>query len=363
MQRLNVAIVGCGWVAGTQMRQGFRALPDLFDVVACCDIIPERASAFAVAHGIGRVRTDLADILAMTDVDVVSICTPPTQHHPMALAVLGAGRHAICEKPLTASLALLEEIRAAEAASRGRLMPIFQYRFGQGIWNVRQAIRSGVLGRAYVASAETAWRRGAEYYQVPWRGKFATELGGVLLTQSIHIHDLLLWLMGPVAAVSAFRTTRVNPIEVEDCAVASLRLADGSLASLTATLGSLRPVTRLRCCFENAVIERVACDEEAIRPGDEPWTVTPRDKASGREIAAVMQTAPRVRPGFAGQFEAFHRALADDLPFPVTLDDARRSLELITAMFRAQETGCVVELPIGPDSPGYHGWLPARNGR
>ena len=359
MERLNVAIVGCGWVAGTQMKEGFRVLPELFDVVACCDNIAERASAFAGSHGIARAATELAEILAMPDIDVVSICTPPMLHHPMALAVLGAGKHAICEKPLTSSIALVADIREAEASSSGRIMPIFQYRFGQGIWKVRHLIQSGLLGRAYVSSAETAWRRGPEYYQVPWRGKFATELGGVLLTQSIHIHDLLLWLMGPAAAVSAFKTTRVNRIEVEDCAVASLQLRDGSLASLTATLGSIRPTTRLRLCFENAVIERLAYDASAIKPGDEPWTVTPRDDAIGREISDVTLSTPRIKAGFAGQFEMFHRALMDGAPFPVTLDDARCSLELITAMFRAQETGCVINLPISPDTPGYSGWTPS----
>ncbi len=361
MQRLKVAVVGCGWVAGTQVREGFGALPDRFDVAACCDSVAERAQAFAAEHGIARWTRAIEDIIALPEIDVVSICTPPMLHHAMAVAALAAGKHVICEKPFTSSLALLDDIRAAEAASRGRIMPIFQYRFGQGIWNVRHLIRSGLLGKLYVASAETAWRRGPDYYRVPWRGKFASELGGVLLTQSIHIHDLLLWLAGPVAAVSAFKATRVNPVEVEDCAVASLQLADGSLASLTATLGSVRPATRLRLCFEHAVIERLAYDADAIRPGQDPWTVTPRDAALAGQFAAVMRGATQVGSGFAGQFALFHEALMEGRAFPVTLDDARIALELITAIFRAQETGAVVHLPIGATSPGYHGWLsPAR---
>ncbi|MBU6497134.1 MAG: Gfo/Idh/MocA family oxidoreductase [Rhodospirillales bacterium] len=359
MQPLKVAIIGCGWVAGTQAREGFGALANLFELVACCDSVAERAQAFAAEHGIPHWKTDLDAVLAMPDIDVVSICTPPMLHHAMAISVLAAGKHAICEKPFTSSLALLDDIRAAEARSRGRIMPIFQYRFGQGIWNIRHLIHSGLLGKLYVSSAETAWRRGPDYYRVPWRGKFASELGGVLLTQSIHIHDLLLWLIGPVRAVSAFKTTRVNPVEVEDCAVASLQLADGSLASLTATLGSVRPATRLRLCFENAVIERMAYDSDAIRPGQEPWTVTPRDESLGAQLAAQMRGASQIGSGFAGQFALFHQALREGLPFPVTLDDARASLELITAIFRAQETGAVVHLPIDAASPGYDGWVPS----
>src|SRR5260370_28250249 len=122
-------------------------------------------------------------------------------------------------------------------------MPIFQYRFGNGIAKVKHAIDKGLAGRAFIAAIETAWRRGPDYYDVAWRGKFASELGGVLLTQSIHMHDLLLHLLGPASAVAGFKTTRVNRVEVEDCAVGSLVMADGSLASLTATLGSARQIT------------------------------------------------------------------------------------------------------------------------
>ena len=69
------------------------------------------------------------------------------------------------------------------------------------------------------------------------RGRLQSELGGVLLTHAIHSHDLLTYLMGPIASVFARTATRVNPVEVEDCAVASLVMQSGALASLAATLG------------------------------------------------------------------------------------------------------------------------------
>lgn len=219
--RMRVAIVGCGWVAGSQIERGFALLADRFVVSACCDPDPAKAAAFASRHGIAAVEPSYADILARTDVDVVSICTPPSLHHPMVMDALASGRHVICEEPFTSSLRLMDGIIEAEARAPGRFMPILQYRFAPGIEKVRHLIRSGLPSRAYVSSVETAWRRDADYYAVPWRGRFATELGGVLVTQSIHIHDLFLWLMGPAASVKAFKATRVNPIEVEDCAVAS----------------------------------------------------------------------------------------------------------------------------------------------
>lgn len=354
--RLRVGIVGCGWVAGSQMERGFDLLRDSFEVVSCCDLDPARAAAFAARHGIARCHVDYDALAADPRIDVVSICTPPSLHHPMVMAALAAGKHAICEKPFTSSLRLMDEIIAAERKSGRRILPIFQYRFQDGIAKVRHLIRSGLPGRAYLSSVETAWLRGPDYYAVPWRGKFATELGGVLLTQSIHIHDLFLWLMGPAAEVKAFKATRVNPIEVEDCAVASLRMADGSLAALAATLGSARPATRIRLCFENMVVERQCHDDEARVPGAEPWTVVARTPELQAEAERIMAGAPLGPVDFAGQFADFHDALATGRDFAVTLEDSRRSLELVTALFHASETGETVALPIGADHPRYGGW-------
>jgi predicted dehydrogenase len=351
-------MIGCGWTAGSQIERGFAELADRFEVVAVCDTQPGQLEAFAIRYGIARREASLEAILAIPEIDVVSICTPPNLHCRQVVAALGAGKLVICEKPFVASLAELDLVEAAEAASPARVMPIFQYRFGNGIAKVKHVIDGGLAGRAFVASVETAWRRGPDYYKVAWRGKYATELGGVLLTQSIHMHDLLYFLIGPAAAVAAFKTTRVNEVEVEDCAVASLSMADGSLASLTATLGSARQITRLRFCFENVTFEKQCEDEAAGRPGDAPWTIIPKSREIGERLTRAMAEIPDRRSGFARQFELFAEAVDTGGAFPVTLADARRSLELITALFHADETGSVVRLPIEADHEKYRGWTP-----
>jgi predicted dehydrogenase len=354
--RWRVGIVGCGWVAGSQMERGFAHLRERFEVAACCDADLSRAQGFAKKHRIAAAAADFQALLGDSSIDVLSICTPPSLHHEMVMAGLDAGKHVICEKPFTSSLRLMDEIIAAESLSDRRVMPIFQYRFADGIAKIRHLLRSGLGGRAYLSSVETAWLRGADYYAVPWRGRFETELGGVLLTQSIHVHDLFLWLMGAAAEVKGFKTTRVNPIEVEDCAIASLRMADGSLAALAATLGSARPATRIRLCFENFVVERQCYDEDAPKPGAEPWTVVARTPELQAEADRIMADAPLGPTDFAGQFHDFALALDKDRAFAVTLQDARRSLELITALFHAAETGETVTLPIGENHCRYNGW-------
>ena len=283
MKRLNIAIVGCGWVADWHVRDGLALLPDLFNLSICCDADDKRMKEFADRYAIPNQIKSFDDVLKRPDVDVVAICTPPGLHYDMVKAALAAGKNVVCEKPFTSSLKLVDAIVALEKQSAARVMPIFQYRFGDGIAKVRHVIQSGLAGKHYVTSIDTAKTRGPDYYAVAWRGKFATELGGVLVTQAIHIHDLAFWLLGSAAAVSAFKTTRVNPIEVEDCAVASVLMADGSLVSLSATLGSARQVTRMRLCFENVTFERIGYDGDSSRPGDDPWVVIPKNSADRRK--------------------------------------------------------------------------------
>lgn len=359
MKRRGIAILGCGWTAGSQVENGFARLPERFALVACADLDRAKAEAFATRHGFARSAGSLDELLGLPEVEVVSICTPPAHHFDAVTQVLAAGRDVICEKPFVASLDQWARVRDAETAARGRVMPIFQYRFGDGIARIRRAIEAGLAGRGYVHSIETAWKRGADYYATPWRGKFATELGGVLLTQSIHMHDLLYFLVGPASRVAAFKATRVNPIEVEDCAVASLSMRDGSLASLTATLGSALQTTRLRLCFEHGTFERIETEDRVGRIADDPWTVIPAATPAGERLAEACRpdgAAPGQR-GFARQFELFAEALDTGGPFPVTLDDARNALELITAIFQSAETGVVEALPITPDHPRWSGWI------
>jgi predicted dehydrogenase len=356
MKRLKVALVGCGGAGGLHCEQGFAALPDRFEFAIACDKDQSRREGFARRYDIPRVAATFDEVLAEADIDVVSICTLPSAHFEQIAKALNAGKHVICEKPLVASLAEFDQIATLAGQSRGRLMPIFQYRFGAGVERVKRVIDRGLAGRAYVSSVETSWRRGVDYYEGTWRGRFATELGGVLITQAIHLHDLLFYLIGPARAVTGFKTTRVNPVEVEDCAAGALQMADGSLAAITATLGSMRQISRLRLCFENVTFERESEGDVAYRPGDDPWTFTAKDKETESAIARAMAEPTATRSYFARQFELFADAIASGGPLPVALDDARRALELITAFFHASQTGAIVALPLGADHPGYRGW-------
>lgn len=354
----NVAVVG-GGIGRSHIIEGYVTNPDKYKVLVICDLNPERMNTLADEFKVERRTTSYDEVLAMDDVDIVDICTPPMVHYPQVMAGLKAGKHVVCEKPLVGSLSQVDEVIAAEATAKGTLMPIFQYRYGNGIEQAKAIIDAGIAGKPYVGTVETLWRRGPDYYAVPWRGKWATELGGVLMTHAIHPHDLFMYLMGPIKSLFGRVTTRVNAIEVEDCISASVEMESGALASFTATLGSVDEISRIRIAFENVTFES---DHAPYNPGAALWKILPANDVAKEKIDTLLKDWKDVPSRFQTQMARFHDYLEGKGPLPVTSADSRRALEIVTAFYHSSETRTEVTLPIGPDHPKYRSWLPASHG-
>ena len=348
----RVAIVGAG--IGAQHAEGYAALPDRFEVAAVCDLDAERAAA--VAGPGGRVETDMDAVLDDPTIDLIDICLPPHLHLSACQAALRAGKAVVCEKPLVASLAEADALReAAEEAGRP-VFPVFQYRFGVGTAQMRALMDAGLTGAAYVATLETHWNRPPDYYAVPWRGTWAGERGGALLGHAIHIHDLLPSILGPVASVHAETATRVNDIEVEDCAALAIRMASGALVTSSVTLGAAEDSSRLRLVFEGLTAES---DHAPYAPAARPWSFKARSPREQDEIDAVLATVGDAPVGYVGLFAAIADALDGDPGREVTLEDGIRSLEFVTACYASARGGEPVALPLEADHPMRLGWLPS----
>jgi predicted dehydrogenase len=351
-QKLRIGIVGTG--VGVTHIHSFQNLPGLFEVVAVCDIQEARAQDVAKRFRIPRHTADINELYEMDDLDVIDLCTPSHLHVEQVLATLAADKHVICEKPVAGSLKGVDDLIQAEAASDKRVMPIFQYRFGNGLQRLKFLVEEGITGQAYLTTVETAWRRRPDYYET-WHGRWDTELGGALVTLAVHAHDVLTYILGPAKRVVAHTKTLVNPIATEDTVSASVEMADDSLASLSVTTGSSAQITRHRFCFSNLTAES---NLQPYRNTTDPWTFTGDSPEAEKQIEEALDNFVPLPEGFAGQFYRFYQALQDDTEFPVTLADARASLELITAIYHSAETGQVVELPIGESHPKYANYRP-----
>jgi predicted dehydrogenase len=353
MREYTVAVVGCG--VGKLHLEAWKALPGKFSVRVVCDLNADAARQVAEKFGVPETATDLAQVLRRADIDVVDICTPSGTHAALSTQALAAGKHVVCEKPLAGSLAEADDLIAASSKARGQLMPIFQYRYGNGVRKLRHLMNKGIPGRLYLSTIETLWKRLPAYYDNPWRGRWKTELGGTLTTHAIHAHDLLCWIAGPPRSAFARTATLVNKIEVEDCAAAALTMADGSLATLSVTVGAMSELSRLRFCFEHLTAESSTAP---YSPGSEPWTFIPANDEVAQRIDAALADFEPKKERFAGQFEDFHAALENGAELPITVGDARTSIELLTALYHSAATGTAVDLPLPPDHPRYGGWQP-----
>ena len=212
----------------------------------------EAAEKLGHAHD-ARVFTELDAFLADPDLDLVTIATPSGAHLEPALAALRAGKHVICEKPLEVTTARIDAM-VAEADARGlTLAGIFNRRFHPAIEAFKQAVDSGRFGTLTSASAYVKWFRDQAYYDSgAWRGTWQLDGGGALMNQSIHTIDQLLYLAGPVKAVTASAACLAHErIEVEDTAVAILEFENGArgvIEGSTACWSSTGHPARVQLC-------------------------------------------------------------------------------------------------------------------
>lgn len=227
---MRTAIVGCGKVAGLHAA----ALRELSDFVAVCDVNPDRAASFGVG-----VYTDTAEMVREARVDAVVICTPHPLHAAPAIAACHAGAHVLVEKPLASTLADCDAMIEAADRHGVKLGVVSQRRFFEPVLRMKAAIDAGKIGKPVLGTVQMfSWRDEAYYRSDPWRGKWDTEGGGVLINQSPHHLDILQWLMGEPVEEIVGRWGNLNHpyIEVEDTALGILRFRGGGLASVTVSV-------------------------------------------------------------------------------------------------------------------------------
>ena len=250
----KAALIGTGGIARAHA-EAVRALGDQIKLMGAMDVHQARVTEFCDEQGIPHAYTDVARMLTVEEPDVVLIATPPGTHAELCIQSMEAGAWVLCEKPLCASLAEMDAIEEAERRTGQYTSSVFQWRFGSGGQHLKRLIQQGVLGRPLVCNCLVTWYRAPAYYAVPWRGKWATELGGTSMGHGIHAMDFVLWLLGEWQEVRATIGTLDRAIEVEDVSMASVRFANGALANMTNSAVSPREASYVRFDFQLATVE------------------------------------------------------------------------------------------------------------
>ena len=194
MQKLRVAIVGCGGIANGKHMPSLAKVEEC-EMVAFCDLIEEKAIAAAKKYGVpgAKVTTDYLEIANDPDIDVVHVCTPNRSHSIVSIACLEGGKHVLCEKPMAKTAADARAMLEAAKRSGKKLTIGYQCRQVSINMQAKNAVKSGKLGEVYFAKAHALRRRG-----VPTWGVFLNEYeqgGGPLIDMGTHALDLTLWVM------------------------------------------------------------------------------------------------------------------------------------------------------------------------
>ena len=356
MKKYQVAIIGTN--IGAKHYEDFQRVSDRFNVHTLCGLTREVIDKILKSNNETKVSLNFDDVLKVKEIDIIDICLPPHLHFSACKKSLKAGKHVICEKPLVSSLKEVDELEKISKETGKIIFPVFQYRYGLGLSKLKELIKSGLAGKPLIASLETHWNRGKDYYSKAWRGTWEGEQGGVILSHSIHIHDLVSMVLGPVSNVFAKLTTRVNDIEVEDCAALSIEMENGALVTSSITLGGANDISRLRFCFDGLTVESGASPNKPYSPAEDDWKFLAREPVTQNQVNEVLLKVNKPKSWYAGMFDEIANKLCGKTSDEVTLLDARKSLEFITAVYDSSRKNKNIYLPIYKDNPLYNSWLP-----
>lgn len=242
MDKVKVGIIGAG--IGALHARGLRKCAN-GEPYAICDLNEARAQKVATEYNIPHVFTDYNEMLASTDLDGITVATPNALHAPIVEAAFKAGKHVMCEKPLS-----IDAITGAAMVKAGNesgkiFMMGFNNRFRADTQLLKRYIEAGELGDIYYA--KTGWiRRKCLHWLSGWFSTKELSGGGPLIDIGVHVLDLTLWLMGNPKPVSVMGSTyaKFGPerfagtdmtYDVEDLAAGFIKLENGATVMLEAS--------------------------------------------------------------------------------------------------------------------------------
>jgi UDP-N-acetyl-2-amino-2-deoxyglucuronate dehydrogenase len=335
-KKVRWAIVGCGVISSTHGK-AITAAPDA-ELIATCDIIPERAEKCAETYGAAAWYTDYNEMMKRDDIDVVSICTPSGLHLEVAEAAAKAGKHVFSEKPIEITKERIDRMIQVCKDSGVKLGCVFQMRTFANNKLARQIIGEGKLGKMVLCDAYMKYYRSPEYYKsADWRGTWELDGGGALMNQGVHGIDLLLFMANSdVESVVAQADHLVRDIVVEDTAVAILQFKNGAFGVIEGTT-SVNPARKAR--FElhgndgSIVLEEGKIITWKVPDVEQPEAPGETSGSGHDDPKAITAT------GHVFLVQDMCEAILNDRDPYITGESARKAVDLILAIYESAKTG------------------------
>ena len=359
MKTYKLAIIGCGKVAHLHAK----AIGNLSNAKLTAVWSRTKASAdkFADAYK-AKPYSDIGAMIRENDIDLAIVCNPHPYHKDVAVEAARAGANVLVEKPLASTLEDCDAIIHACRQSGAQLGVISQRRWYAPVQRVHKAIVDGKIGKPVLGTVNMLGWRDQKYYESdPWRGTWDMEGGGVLVNQSPHQLDILLWLMGEVNEVYGLWRNLNHPyIEVDDTALAIIKFKNGGIGNIIVS-NSQKPgiYGKVQIHGSNGASVGVQTDGGAMfvagmssvlePPVNDLWTVPGEEHLLNEWIREDSAEFERIDPTiyyFERQIEEFLQALDEcRTPF-VTGEDGRRVVELFTAIYRSTRSNAPVRFPL-----------------
>lgn len=230
------AIIGCGRIAERHALQISRVAK----LVAVCDIDIEKARLLANTYNLAYFDNVETMLIALPEIEIVSICTPNYLHAEHSILALNHGKHVLCEKPLAIHVADAQKIIEAADLNHKKLFVVKQNRYNPPIVALKSLLNDNKLGNINSFQINCFWNRPDEYYISSWKGNKEMD-GGTLFTQFSHFIDLLFWLLGDVKSVKAtISNFQHNKIDIEDAGVVLFEMSSGAIGTMNYNVNTFK---------------------------------------------------------------------------------------------------------------------------
>lgn len=342
---VRVAIIGTGAISGSHIN-GYLEFPDRCEIVALCDIFPEKAKQTAERLGLKiPIYNDYKTLLQQVDVDLVSICTPPYTHAPIAIDSLKAGKHVIVEKPMASSLEECDAMIEAANENNKLLSVVAQNRFTNPMMKVKHVLDTQLIGPIIHAQVDSYWWRGHSYYDLWWRGTWEKEGGGCTLNHAVHHIDIFQWMNGMPSEITAVMSnTSHDNAEVEDISIAIAKYDNGSLAQITSSV--VHHGEEQQLIFQGRDARVSVPWRHTASKSKENGFPQPNPELDEKLERVYSQLKDLRYEGHTGQIDNVLSAIEGNGELLIDGIQGRKTLELISAIYESASLSKTVKLPL-----------------
>jgi len=337
MEPIRTAVIGLGRAGWGMIIGSLRRRTDQYRIVAGADLIAERRQRLEEELG-GRSYRDYRDLLADSDVELVVVATRSNTHVPIAIDALRAGKHVVLEKPLALTLRGMDRLLRVARRARGKLIPRHNRRFDPDFLAVREVVESGILGEIrHITLCRHGFNRRNDWQTLRRFG------GGMLANWGPHIIDHGLRLLGaPVRSMFSDLQKIAAAGDAEDHVKIVMCGTNGRVVDIEISGGAAIGDVPYRIF---GTCGALTCDGKKMRvrwfdPGQVPpvkaSAATPTEQGFGNAEQLPWQEEERdaVPQTPADFWDSVHDAVRRDVPFPVSLSEAREVVK-ITEQARA----------------------------